>query len=72
VKTGGQHPVKDDNSKKLEKEKKLKEQKEMALLFRSVQTQKVEKGLDLDTKKLLRYLKKYFRDRSKVCGMFFL
>jgi hypothetical protein len=52
VKTGGQHPVKDDNSKKLEKEKKLKEQKEMALLFRSVQTQKVEKGLDLDTEKI--------------------
>ncbi|RZB41643.1 zinc finger CCCH domain-containing protein 15 -like [Asbolus verrucosus] len=46
VKTGGHHPVKDDITKKLEKEKKLKEQKEMALLFKSVQTQKVDKGTD--------------------------
>lgn len=44
VKTGGHHPVKEDVSKKQEKEKKLKEQKELALLFRSVQTQKVDKG----------------------------
>lgn len=46
VKTGGHHPVKDDNSKKLEKEKKLKEQKELAMLFKPVQTQKIEKGAD--------------------------
>lgn len=46
VKTGGHHPVKDDGSKKLEKEKKLKEQKELAMLFKPVQTQKIEKGAD--------------------------
>jgi len=46
VKTGGLHPLKDDSAKKLEKEKKLKEQKEMAVLFKAVQTQKVEKGTD--------------------------
>lgn len=34
----------DPNAKKLEKEKKLKEQKELALLFKPVPTQKVEKG----------------------------
>lgn len=45
VKTGGLHPVKDD-PKKAEKEKKLKEQKELAMLFKPVQTQKVEKGAD--------------------------
>lgn len=45
VKTGGHHPVKED-SKKLEKEKKLKEQKELAMLFKPVQTQKIEKGAD--------------------------
>lgn len=43
VKTGGHHPVKED-AKKLEKEKKLKEQKELAALFKPVQNQKVEKG----------------------------
>lgn len=43
VKTGGLHPLKED-SKKLEKEKKLKEQKEIAALFRPVQSQKIEKG----------------------------
>ncbi|KAK0080159.1 hypothetical protein PV325_000364 [Microctonus aethiopoides] len=36
----------DPNIKKLEKEKKLKEQKELALLFKPVQSQKVEKGID--------------------------
>ncbi|XP_044271700.1 zinc finger CCCH domain-containing protein 15 homolog isoform X1 [Tribolium madens] len=46
VKTGGHHPVKEDGGKKAEKEKKLKEQKEMAILFKTVQTQKVEKGTD--------------------------
>ncbi|XP_058792624.1 zinc finger CCCH domain-containing protein 15 homolog isoform X2 [Phymastichus coffea] len=48
VKSGGVHPRKldDPNAKKLEKEKKLKEQQEMALIFKPVQTQKVEKGTD--------------------------
>ncbi|CAH1973847.1 unnamed protein product [Acanthoscelides obtectus] len=45
VKSGGQHPQKED-LKKLEKEKKLKEQKELAALFKPVQGQKVEKGAD--------------------------
>ncbi|XP_022904754.1 zinc finger CCCH domain-containing protein 15 homolog [Onthophagus taurus] len=45
VKTGGHHPVKED-AKKLEKEKKLKDQKELAALFKPVQTQKIEKGAD--------------------------
>ncbi|XP_034946931.1 zinc finger CCCH domain-containing protein 15 homolog isoform X1 [Chelonus insularis] len=36
----------DPNAKKLEKEKKLKEQKELALLFKPVQTQKIDKGTD--------------------------
>ncbi|XP_025832454.1 zinc finger CCCH domain-containing protein 15 homolog [Agrilus planipennis] len=46
VKSGGHHPVKEDPAKKLEREKKLKEQKELAMLFKPVQTQKVEKGAD--------------------------
>lgn len=46
VKSGGIHPNKDMDPKKLEKEKKLKEQKELAMLFKPVQTQKVEKGAD--------------------------
>lgn len=48
VKTGGVNPRKleDPNAKKLEKEKKLKEQKELALIFKPVQTQKIEKGID--------------------------
>ncbi|XP_044751101.1 zinc finger CCCH domain-containing protein 15 homolog [Coccinella septempunctata] len=46
VKSGGIHPNKELDPKKLEKEKKLKEQKELALLFKPVQTQKVEKGAD--------------------------
>ena len=32
--------------KKLEKEKKLKEQKELAQLFKPVQSQKIEKGMN--------------------------
>lgn len=46
VKSGGLNPrkVDDPNAKKLEKEKKLKEQQELALIFKPVQTQKVEKG----------------------------
>lgn len=48
VKSGGLNPrkVDDPNTKKLEKEKKLKEQKELALLFKPVQSQKIEKGTD--------------------------
>ncbi|CAH0548032.1 unnamed protein product [Brassicogethes aeneus] len=46
VKTGGLHPLGTVDPKKLEKEKKLKEQKELASLFKPVQTQKVEKGAD--------------------------
>lgn len=46
VKSGGVNPrkVEDPNAKKLEKEKKLKEQKELALIFKPVQTQKIDKG----------------------------
>ncbi|CAK9806727.1 Zinc finger CCCH domain-containing protein 15 homolog [Anthophora quadrimaculata] len=48
VKSGGVNPRKleDPNLKKLEKEKKLKEQKELALIFKPVQTQKIDKGTD--------------------------
>lgn len=46
VKSGGLHPVTAVNVKKEEKEKKLKEAKELAALFKPVQTQKVEKGTD--------------------------
>uniref|UniRef100_A0A6B2E8P2 Zinc finger CCCH domain-containing protein 15 n=1 Tax=Phlebotomus kandelakii TaxID=1109342 RepID=A0A6B2E8P2_9DIPT len=48
VKSGGQHPLNalNPNAKKEEKEKKLKEQKELLMLFKPVQTQKVEKGTD--------------------------
>ncbi|XP_019878983.1 zinc finger CCCH domain-containing protein 15 homolog [Aethina tumida] len=45
VKSGGHHPL-SENQKKLEKEKKLKEQKELASLFKPVQGQKVDKGAD--------------------------
>jgi len=47
VKAGGQHPLgaKPDD-KKLEKEKKLKEQKELAALFKPVIVQKIEPGTD--------------------------
>lgn len=46
MKSGGLNPrkVEDPNVKKLEKEKKLKEQKELALIFKPVQTQKIDKG----------------------------
>ncbi|XP_045766780.1 zinc finger CCCH domain-containing protein 15 homolog [Maniola jurtina] len=43
VKSGGIHPAKPIDDKKKEKEQKLKE---LALLFKPVQTQKVEKGID--------------------------
>lgn len=46
VKSGGIHPAKPVEDKKKEKEQKLKEQKELAALFKPVQTQKVEKGTD--------------------------
>lgn len=46
VKSGGLHPLGAVNTKKEEKEKKLKEAKELAALFKPVQTQKVEKGTD--------------------------
>lgn len=47
VKSGGQHNLlSNPNAKKEEKEKKLKEQKELAALFKPVPTQKIEKGVD--------------------------
>ncbi|XP_047516787.1 zinc finger CCCH domain-containing protein 15 homolog [Pieris napi] len=46
VKSGGIHPAKPVEDKKKDKEQKLKEQKELAALFKPVQTQKVEKGID--------------------------
>nr|XP_032525619.1 zinc finger CCCH domain-containing protein 15 homolog [Danaus plexippus plexippus] len=46
VKSGGIHPAKPMDDKKKDKEQKLKEQKELAMLFKPVQTQKVEKGID--------------------------
>ncbi|XP_022113972.2 zinc finger CCCH domain-containing protein 15 homolog [Pieris rapae] len=46
VKSGGIHPAKPMEDKKKDKEQKLKEQKELAALFKPVQTQKVEKGID--------------------------
>ncbi|XP_052741870.1 zinc finger CCCH domain-containing protein 15 homolog [Bicyclus anynana] len=46
VKSGGIHPAKPMEDKKKTKEEKLKEQKELSLLFKPVQTQKVEKGID--------------------------
>ena len=48
VKNGGNAKKTDDPTlKKLEKEKKLQEQKEMNLLFRPVATQKIEKGINI-------------------------
>ncbi|XP_011180134.1 zinc finger CCCH domain-containing protein 15 homolog [Zeugodacus cucurbitae] len=46
VQSGGQHPRTDGDKKKEDKEKKLQEQRELALIFRPVQGQKVEKGTD--------------------------
>lgn len=47
VKSGGHHNLAaNPNAKKEEKEKKLKEQKELASLFKPVPTQKIEKGVD--------------------------
>lgn len=44
MKSGGIHPAKPMEDKKKDKEQKMKDQKELALLFKPVQTQKVEKG----------------------------
>lgn len=46
VKSGGVHNLLGPNVKKEEKEKKLKEQKELAAIFRPVQTQKIDPGTD--------------------------
>ncbi|KAI5637487.1 hypothetical protein NE865_09774 [Phthorimaea operculella] len=46
VKSGGIHPAKPMDDKKKQKEEKMKEQKELAMLFKPVATQKVEKGTD--------------------------
>ncbi|XP_061714653.1 zinc finger CCCH domain-containing protein 15 homolog [Cydia pomonella] len=46
VKSGGIHPAGPMQDKKKDKEQKLKEAKELAALFKPVQTQKVEKGTD--------------------------
>lgn len=46
VQSGGQHPRTDGDKRKEDKEKKLLEQRELALIFRPVQGQKVEKGTD--------------------------
>ncbi|KAL3275468.1 hypothetical protein HHI36_020228 [Cryptolaemus montrouzieri] len=46
VKSGGVHPNREADPKKSEKEKKLQEQKELAMLFKPVQSQKIEKGAD--------------------------
>lgn len=57
MKSGGVNPrkIEDPNAKKLEKEKKLKEQKELALIFKPVQIQKIDKGTEYvdDNGKLL-------------------
>uniref|UniRef100_A0A1A9Z5F1 C3H1-type domain-containing protein n=1 Tax=Glossina pallidipes TaxID=7398 RepID=A0A1A9Z5F1_GLOPL len=46
VNSGGHHPKTDANKRKEEKEKKLQEQRELAVIFKPVQAQKVEKGTD--------------------------
>ncbi|XP_067626575.1 zinc finger CCCH domain-containing protein 15 homolog [Eurosta solidaginis] len=46
VQSGGQHPRTDGDKRKDDKEKKLQEQRELAMIFRPVQMQKVEKGTD--------------------------
>lgn len=62
VKNGGNAKKTDDpNLKKLEKEKKLLEQKEMNLLFRPVATQKIEKGNIFAS--FLGQLRTYFFDK---------
>ncbi|EDW61064.1 zinc finger CCCH domain-containing protein 15 homolog [Drosophila virilis] len=46
VQAGGHHPRQDGDKKKEDKEKKLADQRELAMIFKPVQTQKVEKGTD--------------------------
>ncbi|KAH8370770.1 hypothetical protein KR093_004908 [Drosophila rubida] len=46
VQAGGHHPRQDGDKRKEEKEKKLADQRELALIFKPVQAQKVEKGTD--------------------------
>ncbi|KAH8394709.1 hypothetical protein KR222_002241 [Zaprionus bogoriensis] len=46
VQAGGHHPRQDGDKRKEEKDKKLADQREMAMIFKPVQTQKVEKGTD--------------------------
>ncbi|EDW02095.1 zinc finger CCCH domain-containing protein 15 homolog [Drosophila grimshawi] len=46
VQAGGHHPRQEGDKKKDEKEKKLADQRELAMIFKPVQTQKVEKGTD--------------------------
>ncbi|XP_033253534.1 zinc finger CCCH domain-containing protein 15 homolog [Drosophila miranda] len=46
VQAGGHHPRQDGDKKKDEKEKKLADLREMASIFKPVQTQKVDKGTD--------------------------
>jgi len=64
VKSGGINPrkVEDPNAKKLEKEKKLKEQKELALIFKPVQAQKIDKGTEyIDNDRKLSNIKHIFK-----------
>ncbi|KMQ96576.1 zinc finger ccch domain-containing protein 15-like protein [Lasius niger] len=67
VKSGGVNPrkVEDPNAKKLEKEKKLKEQKELALIFKPVQTQKIDKGTGI----LVMNIERKAEKRSLYCDM---
>ncbi|KAH8299372.1 hypothetical protein KR044_000727 [Drosophila immigrans] len=46
VQAGGHHPRADGDKRKEEKEKKLADQRELAMIFKPVQAQKVEKGTD--------------------------
>lgn len=46
MQAGGHHPRQDVDKRKEEKEKKLADQREMALIFKPVQAQKIEKGTD--------------------------
>lgn len=46
VQSGGVHPRQDVDKRKEEKEKKLKDQRELAAIFKPIQNQKVEKGTD--------------------------
>ncbi|XP_037949567.1 zinc finger CCCH domain-containing protein 15 homolog [Teleopsis dalmanni] len=46
VQSGGHHPRQDGDKRKEEKDKKLADQKELAMIFKPVQSQKVEKGTD--------------------------